>query len=215
MKKNKVNKTKRWQLFVLDQDQSIYVLASLPLSSVLKHFKKVDPNEIFINRLIRDSDSDHNGNFITVKELLSLIGKIQDQFESHDFQAPDFFETLENNLKQHSLNDNCYLRKQTDLEEERYLQKVDEENKAFWDQSRPCEYCGKPGKFVASPWGLPCTLVICRWHSLLLFFDSTCYSFLLFILGGLTLSIGFQYPLAFPVFILLLVVKFIPLHNIF
>ena len=209
-----IKKSRMWQLFILSKNKKKYVLPNVPQSTLERNFQKIDAEGKLIARFIKNTDPKDQEGLLNIKELIEIIKKIQSNFEEHDFVAPDFFQSILDIVEKESPSNKCYFRKHTESEEVNFFKKEEAESEAFWAQETPCDYCGKKGKLHGSPWGVPATLSLCDWHLFLLFFDSSIYSLLLLICTGVFAALFSQFPILIPIYILLLLLRFIPLCNI-
>lgn len=218
-----IKKVKPWQLFVLSEERQTYILGTTPRSSLIKFFTVGDSDE-YIERLIKDNDPLDESGLLTTNELIEIIIQTQDKLKKSNLPMDglgipmgcgwELLKDVLEKLKSHKENEKCYLRSQTEIEEKKYIEKKDAENKAFWSESVPCDCCGQPGKLEGSPWGVPATLSLCKWHCFLLFFDSSIYTLILLVLGGFTFALASQYAIIIPIYLLLLMIKFIKLWQI-
>ena len=209
-----IKKSRKWQLFILGKNKKKYVLPNVPQSMIERHFQKIDAEGKLIARFIKNADPKDQEGLLNIKELIEHIKEIQSNFEEYDFVAPDFFQSILDIVEKESSSSKCYFRKHTESEESNFLKKEEAESEAFWAQERPCDYCGKKGKLYCSPWGVPATLSLCNWHLFLLFFDSSIYTLLLLIITGVFAALFSLFPILIPIYILLLLLRLIPLWNI-
>ena len=209
-----IKKSRMWQLFILGKNKNKYVLPNVPKSTLQRNFQKIDAEGKLIARFIKNTDPKDQEGLLTIKELIEIIKEIQSNFEEHDFVAPDFFQSILDIAEKESPSSKCYFRKHTEAEEANFLKIEEAESEAFWAQETPCVYCGKKGKLHGSPWGVPATLSLCDWHLFLLFFDSSIYTFLLLIFTGVFVALFSMFPILIPIYILLLLLKFVPLCKI-
>ena len=209
-----LKKARHWRLHVLGQDKKTYILDNIFLSSLVANKEAEHHIRHHFSDFTR-TEMDRTGQVAQVADLLQYCDEIIPYIA--EGRANSFIRRIQHLLRKHERHSSCYLRMQTEEEQNIMLARDEKRSARSWGKPYHCSVCGIEGKLYGSPWGTPSVLALCRKHLYLLFFNSTLFSAIVIVaLGSIAcLVIGKFLGLSPSIAIasLLLIIRLLPLWK--
>ena len=169
-----VQKARNWRLHVLGTRKKTYILDNLYFASLARDIENHMESKQYFRDFVREEQNPQPEHLPSAKDLLHYCEVIASNLgQGRGYQ---FILNIQNVLKRHDPCSKCYLRMQTQEEQDEMLAMQEWRSQRFWDKPRPCDVCGEEGRMYGSPWGVPAVLTLCKRHCNLLFLDSTLFS---------------------------------------
>jgi len=207
-----IPKCRQWRLFVAESRRK-YWLDNVPIASIVKRAELIN----LISPSVTDfcTFNEDTNKWLTVGEFRTYCSRI---IEVNDWspggRGKAFIQKIYYCLKDFPDDSKCCLYQLSPNEQSRHDERRERLARMWWNRPKPCDFCGRKGKSITSPWGLPATLTVCQWHNFLLFFDSTLYSVLAIVIACLLMAISLNPAFLLLAFIILLALRFVPFWNI-
>jgi len=167
-------KARNWRLHVIGTRKKTYILDNLYFGSLVRDAERdITPKRCFKD-FVREERNPQIIDLLSAKDLSAYCEIIVSELGQG--RAYNFILGIQNALKRHDQNSKCYLRMQTQNEQDEMLARQEWRSQRFWGKPRPCDICGKEGKMYGSPWGVPAVLTLCKRHYNLLFFSSSSFT---------------------------------------